>query len=40
LRDRLSWCNWDVEELKAKAEKIEADPAYLKYGVNGFPYEA
>jgi hypothetical protein len=33
-------CNWDVEELKAKKEKITADPAFLNIGMNGWPYQA
>jgi hypothetical protein len=33
-------CNWDIEELKAKKEKITADPAFLNMGMNGWPYQA
>ena len=38
--DLFRRCNWDVEELKAKREKITADPAYLNVGVIGWPFTA
>lgn len=38
LQGRLIWCNWDVEELKAKKEKIIAEPAFLALGVGGWPF--
>ena len=39
LQGRLIWCNWDVEELKAKKEKIVAEPAFLNVGVVGWPFQ-
>ncbi len=39
LRGRLIWCNWDVDELKAKQEKIASDPSYMKLGMMGWPFE-
>jgi len=38
--DLFRRCNWDIEELKEKKEKITADPAYLNVGVNGWPFTA
>lgn len=38
LRSKMVWSSWDVEELKAKKERITSDPAYLNMGMNGWPY--
>ena len=40
LRSKMVWASWDVEQLKAKKEKIAADPAFLNMGMNGWPYVA
>lgn len=33
LKGRFLWAQWDVEELKAKKAKIEADSNVLKIGL-------
>jgi hypothetical protein len=40
LEGRMIWCNWDVDELKAKKDKIMADPGYMSLGMIGFPFQA
>lgn len=37
LRGRLVWSNWDVEELKARAEEIRKGPL-MTAGIYGWPY--
>lgn len=37
LNGRCAWANWDVEELKAKADKIESG-LLLTSGVYGWPF--
>ena len=37
LKGKLVWSNWDVEELMARAEEIEAGNT-LTLGLNGWPY--
>ena len=32
------WCNWDVDELKARASEIEQS-SVLNIGLNGWPFE-
>jgi hypothetical protein len=39
LRGKHIWSNWDVDELKAKKEKITSDPGYLNLGMNGWPFQ-
>jgi len=34
LKGRFLWSHWDVEELMAKREQIEADPNALKVTLN------
>jgi hypothetical protein len=38
LRNRFSWCNWDISELKEKANKINETKGYLNIGMIGWPY--
>jgi len=38
LSGKLVWANWDVEELKAKAEEISSNTFYMTTGSLGFPY--
>jgi hypothetical protein len=40
LKTKMVWANWDVEQLKAKKDKIMADPSFLNIGMNGWPYQA
>jgi hypothetical protein len=37
LRGKFSFCNWDVEELKAKAEKIKESDIFTS-GIMGWPF--
>ena len=37
LNGRCAWANWDVDELKAKADKIESG-LLLTAGVYGWPF--
>lgn len=37
LKGRTVWANWDVDELKAQAETIQAGVAHTS-GLNGWPY--
>jgi len=37
LRGKFVWCNWDVEELMARAKEIEEGNA-LTLGLNGWPH--
>lgn len=39
LGNRVLWCNWDVDELKAQKDKILADPAFTNVGVVGWPFQ-
>ena len=39
LKGKFLWANWDVYELKAKAEKIR-DTTYLSVGLVGWPFES
>jgi hypothetical protein len=38
LKGRFLWCNWDVEELKAQAKKIEAGTK-LRIDLVGWPFQ-
>jgi hypothetical protein len=38
LRNRFSFVNWDVDELKTHEDKIKSDPSWSTFGVYGFPY--
>lgn len=35
---RYLWANWDVEELKARREEIEADPSLFRITIGGWPF--
>jgi hypothetical protein len=35
LHGRFAWTNWDVDELMAMKDKIEADKGLLRVGVQG-----
>lgn len=37
LDGRIVWANWDVEELKAKAEAIQSSQD-MTSGIYGWPY--
>lgn len=39
LGNRVLWCNWDVDELKAQKDKILADLAFTNVGVVGWPFQ-
>jgi hypothetical protein len=39
LKGKFVWANWDIDELKALAEKIEGT-AYLNIGLVGWPFNA
>jgi NAD(P)-dependent dehydrogenase (short-subunit alcohol dehydrogenase family) len=38
LRGRFVWANWDVTEMMAMKEKIEADPLFLAPTLGGWPF--
>lgn len=38
LKGKFLWANWDVDELKTKAKKLEAGPE-LKIGLVGWPFQ-
>ncbi|KAI1357077.1 NAD(P)-binding protein [Xylaria sp. FL0043] len=37
LRGKFLWCNWDIDELKARAKELEASPE-LNIGLVGWPW--
>jgi hypothetical protein len=37
LHGRFVWANWDVTELVAMKPKFEADPGFLRIGLQGVP---
>jgi NAD(P)-dependent dehydrogenase (short-subunit alcohol dehydrogenase family) len=37
LHGRFVWCNWDVDELVAMKPEFEADPGFLRIGLQGVP---
>jgi len=37
LRGRMVWCNWDVEELKAKKAEVEGSDV-LTATIQGWPF--
>lgn len=39
LRGKWVWANWDVEELKARAQEIQTTPI-LTANILGWPFEA
>ncbi|THW92614.1 oxidoreductase [Aureobasidium pullulans] len=39
LKGKYLWANWDVDELKAQAKKIQ-DTAYLSVSLVGWPFES
>lgn len=38
LHGKFVWANWDVDELKARAEEIEKDPMALQWSLQGPVY--
>ena len=38
LRGKFVWCNWDVEQLKARAKEIQ-ESSVLTSNVLGWPFE-
>jgi hypothetical protein len=38
LRTRFLWANWDVEELIARRQEIEANPLLFKITIGGWPF--
>jgi NAD(P)-dependent dehydrogenase (short-subunit alcohol dehydrogenase family) len=36
---RFLWLNWDVDELKANAKKIEESPDLFRVTIGGWPYQ-
>jgi hypothetical protein len=38
LKGKFLWANWDVDELKAQAEEIEAS-TQLSIGLGGWPFQ-
>ncbi|KAH8810621.1 putative oxidoreductase [Xylogone sp. PMI_703] len=39
LKGKFLWANWDVDELKAKAQEIEKS-TYLNIGLTGWPFQS
>jgi len=39
LKGRSVWCNWDVDQLKAKAKELEESPQLLTSNILGWPYQ-
>jgi hypothetical protein len=39
LKGKFVWANWDIDELKAQAKKIE-QTEYLSIGLVGWPFDA
>jgi hypothetical protein len=37
LKGRFVWANWDIDELKAKAEEFKNNPSLLTTGLLGWP---
>ena len=37
LKGKFVWANWDVDELKQKAEAFKENPALLTMGLLGWP---
>lgn len=38
-RGRFLWCNWDVDELKAKVAEIEANEDLFRTTIGGWPFQ-
>lgn len=38
LKGKFLWANWDVDELKAKAEELEST-TQLNIGLGGWPFQ-
>jgi hypothetical protein len=38
LKGKFLWCNWDVDELMAKAKELE-EGTKLNIGLVGWPFE-
>jgi hypothetical protein len=38
LKNKNTWANWDISELKASAEEISTDSSWSNVGVHGFPW--
>jgi len=39
LNGRFVWCNWDVDQLKAKAKELETSPQMLTSNILGWPFQ-
>jgi len=39
FKGKMAWCNWDVEQLKAKAAQIESSDIFTS-GLMGWPFSA
>ena len=37
LHGRFVWCHWDVEEMVAMQPRFQADPGFLRIGLQGIP---
>ena len=37
LHGRFVWCHWDVDELVTMKPRLEADPGFLRIGLQGLP---
>lgn len=37
LKGKFVWSNWDVDELKARADEIQNSPTLLKICLDGVP---
>ena len=37
LKSKFVWVNWDVDELKSRAEEIKEDPLLLNIHLDGLP---
>ena len=40
LRGRFVWASWDVDEMMAKKDEIEADPLLLAPTIGGWPFKS
>jgi hypothetical protein len=38
LKGKYLWANWDVDELKTRAEELEASPEFT-IGLVGWPFQ-
>lgn len=40
LHGRMIWCNWDVDELKSKKDRIISDAGFMNLGMIGWPFQS